>query len=132
MFGSQCITIAVDAKRQGEDYKIYNKLGIDVSLSDFIKQCADRGAGEVIVNSVDNDGMMNGFDLELIKKAEQLTSLPIIACGGGGNPTHYSQLFQETSIEAVASASIFHFTQYTPNDIKRTLESLGKPVRITA
>jgi cyclase len=131
VFGNQCITIAVDAKKQNNEYKIFNKLNIDISLDNFIKQCEDLGAGEFIVNSVDNDGMMNGFDIELIKRVERLTYLPIVACGGGGKPEHYTQLFQQTSIEAVASASVFHFTQYTPDDIKRTLESIGKPVRIT-
>jgi cyclase len=131
VFGNQCITIAVDAKKQGNDYAIYNKLNIDISLEEFIKRCENLGAGELIVNSVDNDGMMNGFDIDLVKKVEKITSLPVVACGGGGKPQHYAQLFEETSIEAVASASIFHFTQYTPNDIKRTLESIGKPVRIT-
>jgi cyclase len=131
VFGNQCITIAVDARKQNNEYKIFNKLNIDISLDNFIKQCEDLGAGEFIVNSVDNDGMMNGFDIELIKRVERLTYLPIVACGGGGKPEHYTQLFQQTSIEAVASASVFHFTQYTPDDIKRTLESIGKPVRIT-
>jgi imidazole glycerol phosphate synthase subunit HisF len=70
--------------------------------------------------------MMNGFDLRLIRKPKNLL---LTHCGvrGGGNPSHYAELFQETSIEAVASASIFHFTQYTPNDIKKTLNNIGKP-----
>jgi cyclase len=130
VYGSQCVTIAVDAKMNGDEYHIYNKLGIQITLADFIKRSEDLGAGELIVNSVENDGMMNGFNLKLMNHIEQLTSLPIVACGGGGNPKHYTELFQQTTIEAVASASIFHFTQYTPNDIKQELNSIGKPVRI--
>lgn len=129
-FGSQCITIAVDAKKNGESYKIHNDLGIDITVNDFIHQVQDLGAGEVVITSVDNDGMMKGFDIELVATAEKLTNLPIIAVGGGGDMTHYTELFSKTNIEAVGSASIFHFTQYTPLDIKRALSTIGKPVRI--
>lgn len=129
-FGSQCITIAIDAKKTTEGtYQIHNDLSISKSVPDFIKECEDLGAGEFIINSVDNDGMMNGFDINLIKQIDQLTSLPLVAVGGGGNMEHYKNLFEQTTIEAVGSASIFHFTQFTPNDIKRQLSSINKPVR---
>jgi cyclase len=129
-FGSQCVTIAVDVKRTKTGYKIHNELGMDISMDDFIRQMNDFGAGELVVTSVDNDGMMNGFDIELISTAEKLTTLPIIAVGGGGNMQHYRDLFNSTRIEAVGSASIFHFTQYTPLDIKKELAGIGKPVRL--
>lgn len=129
-FGSQCITIAVDAKKTYEGYKIHNEFGIDISLDNFIKQMNDLGAGELVVASVDNDGMMKGFDIGLVSEAEKLTTLPIIAVGGGGNMEHYKELFTVTKIEAVGSASIFHFTQYTPLDIKKELAAIGKPVRL--
>jgi imidazole glycerol-phosphate synthase subunit HisF len=130
-FGSQCITIAVDAKKTDNGYKIHNELGIDISIENFIKQMNDLGAGELVVTSVDNDGMMHGFDIGLLGEAEKLTTLPIIAVGGGGNMEHYKELFNATEIEAVGSASIFHFTQYTPLDIKKELDAIGKPVRLT-
>ncbi|HEX7905931.1 MAG TPA: imidazole glycerol phosphate synthase cyclase subunit [Chitinophagaceae bacterium] len=129
-FGSQCITIAVDAKKHLQGYKIHNELGLDIVLEDFIREMEDLGAGELVINSVDNDGMMKGFDIELISIAEKITTLPIIAVGGGGDMNHYKELFTKTGVEAVGSASIFHFTQYTPLDIKKELYSIGKPVRI--
>lgn len=129
-FGTQCITIAVDAKKKENGYFIHNDLGISVSLSDFVKQMEDLGAGELVLNSVDNDGMMNGFDLQLISEVEKISNLPLIAAGGGGNMQHYKDLFSQTNIEAVGSASIFHFTQYTPLDIKKELLAIGKPVRM--
>jgi cyclase len=86
--------------------------------------------GEFIVNSVDNDGMMNGFDIELMNKVDALTNIPIIAVGGGAKMEHYNELFSKTKINAVGSASIFHFTQYTPLDIKNELKSINIPVRI--
>jgi cyclase len=130
VFGSQCITIAVDAIEENGAYMIYNRQGYKIPLLEFMKRSEELGAGEFIINSVDHDGMMDGFDSALIHLAETNTNLPIIACGGGGNMEHYKQLFSETKTEAVASSSIFYFTQYTPNDIKKELESIGKPVRI--
>ena len=85
--------------------------------------------GEFLVNSVDNDGVMNGFDIDLINKVEKMTTIPIVAAGGGGKPEHYSTLLNKTSINAVASSSIFHFTQYTPLDLKNELKKFNFPVR---
>ena len=129
-FGSQCITISVDARQTSNGYRIHNDLGLDIIVEDFIHQMEDLGAGELIITSVDNDGMMKGFNIDLILKTESLTSLPLIAVGGGGDMEHYKELFSKTTVEAVGSASIFHFTQYTPLDIKETLRSIGKPVRV--
>ena len=129
-FGSQCVTIAVDAIKVNNEYKIHNKLGIDIDLMTFLKQMEDCEVGEFALNSVDNDGMMNGFDHDLVKSVHEATQVPIIAIGGGGETKHYSDLFNATDIGAVGSASIFHFTQFTPNDIKLELESYNYPVRL--
>jgi cyclase len=129
-FGSQCITIAVDAKLVDNEYYIYHFGNIRMKAKDFIIQMQDLGAGEIILNAVDNDGEMNGFNIDLYQKMSHITNLPIVMAGGGGNLDHYASLFSETSCEAVASASIFHFTQYTPLDIKNTLKEIGKPVRL--
>lgn len=129
-FGSQCITIAVDAIKHEDSYKIYNELGIDIDLSIFIKNMEDCKVGEFVINSVDNDGMMTGFDIELIKLVSSSTQVPIIAVGGGGELTHYGDLFVNADIGAVGSASIFHFTQFTPNDIKLELASKNFSVRL--
>lgn len=130
-FGSQCISISVDAFKTLEGYKIENKVGLDIRLSDFINEMEDCCVGEFIISSVDKDGMMDGFDTELINEVSELTQKPLIAVGGGGNMDHYRDLFSATSLEAVGSASIFHFTQFTPSDIKLQLQKIGKPVRIT-
>ena len=129
-FGSQCISIAVDAYRTAGGYKIHNKLDLDVELHQFIEDMIACQVGEFIVNSVDNDGMMNGFDIALINEVEKLTNIPMIAVGGGGNMEHYKTLFTETNVQAVGSASIFHFTQFTPLDIKKQLSEINIPVRI--
>lgn len=129
-FGSQCISIAVDAFKTPKGYKIYNQLDVDKSLEDYIQELIDCKVGEFVLVSVDNDGMMNGFDTELINSVEKMTNIPIIAVGGGGNMKHYNELFSKTNVKAVGSASIFHFTQYTPLDIKNELKSINIPVRI--
>lgn len=129
-FGSQCISISVDAYKTSEGYKINNKVGLDKSLDDFIKEMIECKVGEFVLVSVDNDGIMNGFDTELVNYVEKMTNIPIIAVGGGGNMEHYNELFSKTNVQAVGSASIFHFTQYTPLDIKNELKSINIPVRI--
>jgi len=129
-FGSQCITIAVDAISIDGVYKIHNDLNIDLDLDTFIKQMEDCQVGEFVLNSVDNDGMMSGFNINLVKAASKSTQIPIIAVGGGGESGHYSGLFTNTNIGAVGSASIFHFTQFTPHDIKMELYSKNFPVRL--
>jgi cyclase len=129
-FGSQCISLAVDVKKVGDAYMVYNEYGITISMIDYIKKGQDLGAGEILLNSVDRDGMMAGFDINMVNKAMQVTSLPLVAIGGGGDLTHYKELFTKTDCAAVGSASIFHFTQFTPLDIKYELKSVGKLVRI--
>lgn len=129
-FGSQCISISVDAYKTPEGYKINNKLGLDIRLDDFVQEMIDCKVGEFVLVSVDNDGMMNGFDIELVNYVQEMTNIPIIAVGGGGNMEHYNELFSKTNVQAVGSASIFHFTQYTPLDIKNELKSINVPVRI--
>lgn len=129
-FGSQCISISVDVYKLENNYKIHSNLDIDIDLDTFIKQMIDCQVGELIINSVDQDGLMTGFDTELINQVSKITNLPIICVGGGGNLEHYSSLFLETNIKAVGSSSIFHFTQFTPNDIKNELKKINIPVRI--
>jgi cyclase len=129
-FGSQCISVSIDAYRTPIGYKIYNELNIDISLEEFISKMIYCKVGEFVVVSVDNDGMMDGFDIELINEITKLTNIPIIAAGGGGLMEHYNELFSQTRVQAVGSASIFHFTQFTPLDIKNELKSINIPVRI--
>lgn len=129
-FGAQCITIAVDVYRHNDQFKVLNTAGKDITMQDFISEMQETGAGEIILNSVDKDGTMTGFDIALIQEAEKITKVPMICVGGGGNLDHYIDLFQQTNCEAVGSASIFHFTQFTPLDIKNSLKKINKPVRL--
>lgn len=130
IFGSQCITISVDAIKTEDSYEIHNKLGIKIGLEKFVAEMNECEVGELVVTSVDNDGMMEGYDSVLVNDVLSFSNLPVIAVGGGGNMSHYSKLFSETKVEAVGSASIFHFTQFTPLDIKNELNKINIPVRI--
>jgi cyclase len=129
-FGSQCICISIDVIKKENEYFILNDNRDNIKMIDYIKIVQELGAGEIILNNVDCDGMMNGFDIDLYNIASSISNVPIVYVGGGGNLNHYEDLFSKTNCNAVGSASIFHFTQYTPLDIKNRLKSIGKPVRI--
>lgn len=130
-FGSQCITIAVDAILAPDgQYYVYHDGTTDILISDFVQQVEKLGAGELVLNAVHKDGMMSGFDTVLVRLVESLVHIPIIAVGGAGNPDDVVRLFQESDCEAVGASSIFHFTQYTPEDIKKQLAAIHKPVRL--
>jgi len=129
-YGSQCICISVDAFLTCDGYKIFNKLNLDITVEKFIKEMIRCNVGELVVNSVDNDGKMNGFDIDLVNYVSKMTNIPIVVVGGGGDMEDYNKLFSETNTQAVGSASIFHFTQFTPLDIKNELKSINIPVRL--
>ena len=131
IFGNQCITLAIDAiKKEDNQYYLYNRLDKEIPLFDFLKELNNYAFGEIILTSVNNDGMMNGFDIELVNQVEKIIKVPIVIAGGAGEPEHFKELFSKTSIEAVGASSIFHFTRYTPIDIKLAIKSVGKPIRI--
>jgi len=129
-YGSQCISVSVDAYLTNDGYKVFNNLNIDITVEKFIEEIIVCKVGELVLNSVDNDGIMNGFDIDLVNYVSKMVSIPIIVVGGGGNMKHYNKLFSETNTQAVGSASIFHFTQFTPLDIKNELKSINIPVRL--
>lgn len=129
VFGNQCITLAIDAEKIGDTYFLYNRLNMDIPLISFLQEISAYNFGEIILTSVNNDGMMNGFDIQLVQLVEQLITVPIVATGGAGEPKHVMDLFSKTNIEAVGAASIFYFNRYTPYDLKKAIASVGKPVR---
>ncbi len=131
-FGSQTIVVCIDFKKyDNKKYKcvsfsgkkIHNKNPID-----WAKECADRGAGEIILTSVDKDGLMNGYDCELIDKISSTINIPVVASGGAGNYKHMLEAFN-SGASAVAASSIFHFTQQTPAEAKKFLKKKNIPVR---
>lgn len=130
IFGNQCITLAIDAEKKGDTYYIHDRKHTGIPLFDFLESIKEYPFGEIILTSVNNDGMMNGFDIDLVKRVEHLIKVPIVVAGGAGSLEHFKELFSETTIDAVGASSIFHFTRYTPRDVKLAMESVGKPVRL--
>ena len=111
-FGSQCIVISIDAKKKNENYYVYNKRFSSlksVQALDFSKTIEDMGAGEILLNSVDQDGKGKGYDLDLIKLISNRVKVPVIACGGVGDWPHFQEALDETKTDAVAAANIFHY-----------------------
>ena len=130
-FGSQAITVSIDVKKIENRYKCFSHNGKKLTHKDcisWIKECTDRGAGEILVNSISHDGLMNGYDNELIEMASSSVKTPIIAAGGAGNAEHFFQAYK-SGASALAASSVFHFTVLTPANIKRYLEQKNVPIR---
>ncbi|MCH9813717.1 MAG: imidazole glycerol phosphate synthase subunit HisF [Epsilonproteobacteria bacterium] len=131
-YGSQCIVISIDVIKEEQCYKIYNKnLGVvhDLDLRLWMHTCERLGAGEILLTSVDHDGRECGYDVDLIALVAKEVNIPIIANGGAGNPLHAVDAIR-AGADAIAAASIFHFTQYTPDNIKEVLQKANLPVRL--
>ncbi len=133
-YGDQCVVLSVDVKRVDGVFRVFAKGGREntgMEAIDWIKRCVNDGAGEVVVNSIDTDGVKNGFDLELLSKVCDAVSVPVIASGGAGNIAHFVDLFQKIpTIDAGLAASIFHFREVAIPDLKAVLKKENIPVRL--
>lgn len=132
-FGSQCIIVAIDARRGGRAWHVYTYGGRRDSGKDAVewaRQAASNGAGEILLTSMDADGTTNGYDLELTKNVCDAVPIPVIASGGAGKVEHLSDAFQKTGCDAVLAASIFHFGTVTIAEAKGYLSRMGVPVRL--
>lgn len=132
-FGSQCIVVGIDAKRNPrgghECYRTSGTVPTGIEPGDWAVEMERRGAGEILVTSIDRDGTMQGYDLELVAKVTSRVAIPVIASGGAGNYGHMHEVLTASNASAVAAASIFHFTEQTPLEAKRYLAARGIPVR---
>ena len=133
-FGSQCIVVAVDAKKFGNDkWEVFTHGGrkpTGQDVMEFVSKMETLGAGEILLTSMDRDGTKKGYDLDLIKRVSKLVKMPVIASGGVGNLEHLHQGIKIGKASAVLAASIFHFGEYTILEAKQYLDSKGIPVRI--
>ena len=117
MFGSQCIVVGIDIKFENGEYKLYKNSGktrLDLDLINHIKNMEELGAGEFFINDITNDGVMKGYDLDLLNFINKNTTLPVIGCGGAGNFQHLVDAYKSTSVSGLAMASIFHFGDNNP------------------
>ena len=133
-FGSQCIVVAVDAKRADNDFFVHinaGKLNTGIKLLDWIKEAEKRGAGEILLTSMDADGTQNGFDIEMTKLAALNLNIPVIASGGAGaNITHFVDVFKLSGADAALAASIFHFNTLPVPSLKKSLRQNDIEVRL--
>jgi cyclase len=130
--GRQCIVIAVDVKKIDNDYVVFTHGGrtqTDLKAFDWCLDCQQRGAGEILLTSMDKDGTKDGFDIEILSKISNNVNIPVIASGGAGNLDHLYQAIVKGHADAVLAASIFHFGEYTINQAKDYLKAKGILVR---
>ena len=132
-FGSQCIVVAIDAKKNGDKWEIFthggrNNSGLDAL--EYAKKIEDNGAGELLVTSMDRDGTQIGYDVDLINQISSKVNIPLIASGGVGNLDHLVDGIKLGNASAVLAASIFHYGKYSVQEAKEYLDSKGIPVRI--
>ena len=135
LFGSQCLVLAIDAKREGNAWRVYIKGGreqTDLEAVSWAKEAQERGAGEILLTSMDRDGTKAGLDLELTSRVADAVQIPIIASGGVGTTQHIMDGFEKGKADAVLAASIFHFRELEIPDIKETLGQRGIPIRLFA
>ena len=130
--GRQCIVIAVDVKKIDNDYVVFTHGGrtqTDLKAFEWCLDCQQRGAGEILLTSMDKDGTKDGFDIEILSKISNNVNIPVIASGGAGNLDHLYQAIVKGHADAVLAASIFHFGEYTINQAKDYLKAKGILVR---
>ena len=133
-YGDQCVVLSVDAKRVDGKFKVFAKGGREntgIDLIEWIKRGVNNGAGEIVLNSIDTDGVKGGFDLEMLSKVCEVVSVPVIASGGAGKIDDFITLFNTLpKVDAGLAASIFHFGQVKINDLKKELYKNNIPVRL--
>jgi cyclase len=132
-FGAQCIVASIDARRLDDGrYRCFSHAGSHDTGKEpvaWARELVDRGAGEILLTSIDRDGTMKGYDLDLVSRVSQAVPVPVIASGGAGSYQHLIEAVQQAGASAVACASIFHFTEQTPAGAKVAMERAGIPVR---
>lgn len=132
-YGDQCVVLSMDIKRVDGNFKLFAKGGRENTGIDALQWAVDgvnNGAGELVVNSIDTDGVKEGFDLELLDEIATRVNVPVIASGGAGNMEHFSELFKHPGMDAGLAASIFHYKEIKIRDLKRYLRNEGVEVRL--
>lgn len=133
-YGDQCVVLSVDVKRMDGEFRVFARGGRDdtgIEAISWIRECVDMGAGEVVVNSIDTDGVKGGFDLEMLQAVCESVSVPVIASGGAGCSADFTELFRKVpDVSAGLAASIFHFGEVKIPELKAELRANGINVRL--
>ncbi|MCS6998177.1 MAG: imidazole glycerol phosphate synthase subunit HisF [Aquificaceae bacterium] len=131
-FGSQCIVVAIDAKRKGQSWEVYihgGRTATGLDAVEWARKAESLGAGEILLTSMDRDGTKSGYDLELIGRVVEAVNIPVIASGGAGRMEHFYEGFTLGMADACLAASLFHFREISIPELKSYLVSMGVPVR---
>lgn len=132
-YGSQAVIVAIDAKRQGDRFAVYVRSGTSDASRDAVewaREAEARGAGEILLTSMDRDGTRSGFDCEMTAAVSEAVNIPVIASGGAGGLDHFADVFTRGHADAALAASIFHYDDTGVADVKRYLHARGIPVRL--
>ncbi len=134
-FGSQCVVVAIDAKRRGNGWEVYihgGRTPTGLDAIEWAKKAESLGAGEILLTSMDRDGTKSGYDIELTKAVSEAVNIPVIASGGAGSMEHFYDGFVLGGADACLAASLFHFREISIPELKDYLASRGVPVRVSA
>lgn len=132
-YGNQCVVLSMDVKKVGNDYKVYSKGGriqTDLSAVEWAKFGEQNGAGEIVLNSIDTDGVKQGFDLPMLKAVCDAVNIPVIASGGAGSIQDFVNLFKSVNVDAGLGASVFHYRQFSIKELKEELKRNEIEVRL--
>jgi cyclase len=132
-YGSQAVIVAIDAKRAGSRFEVFSRSGTSREAREAVgwaREAADRGAGEILLTSIDRDGTRSGFDCELTAAVSRAVPIPVIASGGAGTPEHFADVFSSGCADAALAASVFHFSEHAVRDLKTFLADRGVPMRL--
>lgn len=133
IFGSQCVVVGIDAKRDGKGgYTVYingGRVDMKMDLIEWVKKIEELGAGEICLNSIDTDGTKGGFDIEMLNAVCEAVTIPVIASGGCGKIDDFAEVFDKTNSSAALAASLFHFKELTVGEVKTYLKERNFPVR---
>lgn len=132
-FGAQAVVAGIDYRNQGNEARVWVRSGSEATSLDPVKHARDLvefGAGEILINSIDRDGMMQGYDLDMAARVSDAVSVPVIVSGGAGNFMHLVEAFQKTAVSAVACSSLFHFGDNNPIRARAYLRNQGIPMRV--
>ena len=132
-FGAQCVVLSIDAKKNDQgSWSVYVKGGREKTNLDAIEWAVEGvrlGAGEIVVNSIDEDGMKNGYDIELLKRITDQVNVPVIASGGAGTITHFYDAITKANVDGILAASVFHYGEIKISDLKKALKEKGISIR---
>ncbi len=133
VYGDQCVVLSMDVKRADGRFTVFaqgGRVNTGIDALEWAKRAEGSGAGEIVVNSIDTDGVKKGFDIEMLTAVTQTVKIPVVASGGAGSKDDFVKLFKSVNVDAGLGASVFHFDKFTIRDLKNQLKNNGIEVRL--